>query len=280
MTTEIIGLLAETYIHPGTGQSAGAIDLPVARERVTQYPFIPGSSMKGALLDAVRTDGLDKKERNKLFGSVEAESDSKDVTGAGALLISDARLLLLPVRSLTSPYVWLTCPYLIERFRRDRERASKGGALPKVAPSADDKALAAGAGDLFLEERLFAVEGKPPEELAAAIGALIPHDDAHARLDRQLAIVADKAFAWFAEYALPVQARNVLDEGTKTSKNLWYEEALPPDTLMYFVVGERADGAAGKIAAHLVGRRYLQAGGNATVGQGWFVVRRVDGATS
>lgn len=268
MTTEIIGLLAETYIHPGTGQSAGAIDLPVARERVTQYPFIPGSSMKGALLDASRGNGLDT---DRLFGQQE---------NAGQLLISDARLLLLPVRSLTSPYVWLTCPYLIERFWRDLERAGKGVALPKVAPSADDKALAAGGGDLFLEERLFAVENKPPEELAAAIGTLIPHDDARGRLSRQLAIVTDKAFAWFAQYALPVQARNVLDEGTKTSRNLWYEEALPPDTLMYFVMGERADGAAGKIAAHLVGRRYLQAGGNETVGQGWFAVRRVDGAAS
>lgn len=266
MTTEIIGLLAETYIHPGTGQSAGAIDLPVARERVTQYPFIPGSSMKGALLDASRGNGLDT---DRLFGQQE---------NAGQLLISDARLLLLPVRSLTSPYVWLTCPYLIERFWRDSERAGKGVALPKVAPSADDKALAAGAGDLFLEERLFAVEDKSPEELVAAIGALIPHDDARSRLSRQLAIVTDKAFAWFAQYALPIQARNVLDEGTKTSKNLWYEEALPPDTLMYFVVGERADGAAAKIAAHLAERRYLQAGGNETVGQGWFAIRRVDGA--
>lgn len=268
MTTEIIGLLAETYIHPGTGQSAGAIDLPVARERVTQYPFIPGSSMKGALLDASRGNGLDT---DRLFGQQE---------NAGQLLISDARLLLLPVRSLTSPYVWLTCPYLIERFWRDWERAGKGVALPKVAPSADDKALAAGGGDLFLEERLFAVENKPPEELATAIGTLIPHDDARGRLSRQLAIVTDKAFAWFAQYALPVQARNALNPDTKTTKQggLWYEEALPPDTLMYFVMGERADGAAGKIAAHLVERRYLQAGGNETVGQGWFAIRRVDGA--
>jgi CRISPR/Cas system CMR subunit Cmr4 (Cas7 group RAMP superfamily) len=43
-------------------------------------------------------------------------------------------------------------------------------------------------------------------------------------------------------------------------------------------VGERADGATAKIAAHLVERRYLQTGGNETVGQGWFAVRRVDGA--
>ena len=142
------------------------------------------------------------------------------------------------------------------------------------------EALAASAGDLFLEERQFAVEGKPPEELVAPIGALIPHADARGRLARQLAIVTDKAFAWFAQYALPVQPRNVLDEGTKTSKNLWYEEALPPDTLMYFVVGERADGAAAKIATHVAKRRYLQAGGNETVGQGWFAIRRIDGAVS
>jgi len=271
MTTEIIGLLAETYIHPGTGQAAGAIDLPVARERVTQYPFIPGSSMKGALLDMARSNGLDKNEVDRLFGQQE---------NAGQLLISDARLLLLPVRSLTSPYVWLSCPYLIERYRRDMERAGKGGALPTVAPSADDKVLAMGAGDLFLEERLFTIEGKPSDALANAIGALIPHDDARGRLSRQLAVVTDKAFAWFAQYGLPVQARNVLDEGTKTSRNLWYEEALPPDTLMYLVVGERAHGAAAKIAAYLAERRYLQAGGNETVGQGWFAIRRVDGAAS
>lgn len=267
MTSEIIGLLAETSIHSGTGQSAGAIDLPVARERTTQYPFIPGSSMKGALLDATRADGLGGADR--LFGQQE---------NAGQLLISDARLLLLPVRSLTSPYAWLTSPYLIERFRRDMERAGKGSTTPTIAPLADDRVLAAGTGDLFLEERLFSIEGPPSADLITAIGQLIPHDEARSRLGRQLAIVADKAFAWFAQYALPVQARNVLDVNTKTSNKLWYEEALPPDTLMYFVVGQRADAAAMQIAAHLARRRYLQAGGDETTGRGWFAVRRVDGA--
>ena len=106
MSVEIIGLLAETYIHPGTGQAAGAIDLPVARERTTHYPFIPGSSMKGALLDAARMDGFEKKRLKRLFGSIETEDE--EVVGAGQLLISDARLLLLPVRSLSGPYCWLS----------------------------------------------------------------------------------------------------------------------------------------------------------------------------
>jgi CRISPR-associated protein Cmr4 len=265
MTTEIIGLLAETYIHAGTGQAAGAIDLPVARERTTQYPFIPGSSMKGALLDSSRGDGLDVE---RLFGKQE---------NAGQLLISDARLLLLPVRSLSSPYVWLTCPYLVERFSRDMERAGKAVRVETARPSGDEDAFAADDGGLFLEERLFKVERQPPQDLIGAIGALIAHDDARARLGKQLAVVTDKTFAWFAQYGLPVQARNVLHEETKTSKNLWYEEALPPDTLMYFIIGERGDGAAVTLADHIVKRRYLQAGGNETVGQGWFAVRRVDG---
>jgi CRISPR-associated protein Cmr4 len=270
MTTEIIGLLAETYIHPGAGQAAGAIDLPVARERTTQYPVIAGSGMKGALLDSARSNGL-AEETNRLFGQQD---------NAGQVLISDARLLLLPVRSLASSYFWLTCPYLLERFSRDAERAGKGIAVGDVAPSSDDKVLATDTGDIFLEERLFSVERPAPEALITAIGRLVPRDDTRARLGKQLAVITDDAFAWFAKYALPVQARNVLNEDTKTSKNLWYEEALPPDTLMYFVVGERANGAAAEIAAHLAGRRYLQTGGNETVGQGWFAVRRVEGAAS
>ena len=42
---------------------------------------------------------------------------------AGELLVSDARLLLLPVRSLTRSYRWITCPHLLERYRRDLVRA-------------------------------------------------------------------------------------------------------------------------------------------------------------
>lgn len=49
MSNVILGLLAETFIHSGIGHTEGAIDLPVAREAATDYPYIPGSSLKGAL---------------------------------------------------------------------------------------------------------------------------------------------------------------------------------------------------------------------------------------
>ena len=46
MNNAIIGMLAETCLHPGSGQTAGVIDLPVA-EKNNYYPVIPGSGLKG-----------------------------------------------------------------------------------------------------------------------------------------------------------------------------------------------------------------------------------------
>ena len=75
---------------------------------------------------------------------------------AGELLISDARLALLPVRSLTGTYRWVTCPHLIERYRRDMKRAGIDTVcdVPEVEPGS---ALADG------EQRLFSKkESSPP----------------------------------------------------------------------------------------------------------------------
>ena len=44
MASLIMGLLAETPIHPGAGRNLGVIDLPVAREAATDYPVLVGSS--------------------------------------------------------------------------------------------------------------------------------------------------------------------------------------------------------------------------------------------
>ncbi len=54
MKNLMIRMIAETSIHPGSGRSSGFVDLPVARESITQYPVIVGSSLKGALRDRAR----------------------------------------------------------------------------------------------------------------------------------------------------------------------------------------------------------------------------------
>ena len=201
MKTVILGLLAETSIHPGAGSDTGFVDLPVAREAATDYPVIVGSSFKGALLDQARRQSMDETLRNRIFG---------EQNNAGALLVSDVRLLLLPVRSLTSHYKWVTCPHLLERLQRDLKRAGRpdGGNVPTV-----DKGHFLGVGDdqLFLEERQFKKSGDAsvPKNVLTSLQLLISdttHKSTRDRLGNQVVILHDDDFAWFARSASSLAA--------------------------------------------------------------------------
>lgn len=266
MRSTIIGLLSETSIHPGTGQDVGFVDLPVAREAATDYPVLVGSSLKGALRDRARQDKNEEELVNRLFG----EQDS-----AGQLLIGDGRLLLLPVRSLTRSYCWVTCPHLLERFQRDLGRSGNTTADPSGVEVTEGSylGLAKDKSELYLEERQFSRGGDINDSVYRSLEGLIKHAETAQRLRDRLVILHDNDFVWFARYGLSVQARNVLDDVKKTSKNLWYEETIPPDALFYSLWGERTDGALEKLTSWFNTRPYLQVGGNETVGQGWFAVK-------
>ncbi|RMI19935.1 MAG: type III-B CRISPR module RAMP protein Cmr4, partial [Calditrichaeota bacterium] len=94
----LLTLHAVTFLHPGAGQSTGLVDLPVQRERHTGFPMLASSGLKGSLRDkAEQAWGRDNADVAVIFGSPEAGgSDSC----AGALIVSDARILAFPVRSL------------------------------------------------------------------------------------------------------------------------------------------------------------------------------------
>lgn len=242
----------------------GVVDLPVAREAATDYPVLVGSSLKGALRD--RASG-DTSTVERLFG----KSDR-----GGQVLISDGRLLLLPVRCLTGAFRWVTCPHLIERYRRDRIRAGLAAdfAVPTIAITAGTSrpALGIGGAPLFLEEREFVLVGAPETKLVDAIAETLHHDETTERLNERLVVLHDDDFAWFARYGLSIRARNVLDPETKQSKNLWYEETLPAETVLYALIAGRSEAALAELTGSFTTQPYLQAGGNETVGQGWFAV--------
>jgi CRISPR-associated protein Cmr4 len=265
----LLGLLAETSIHPGVGRNEGAIDLPVAREGATDYPFVPGSGLKGALRDYCR-EHAECNEKD-WFGPDNAES-------AGALLMSDARLLLLPVRSLSGVYRWVTCPHLLERLARDMKRIGIPPEFEVPQGPLEERFMGAGPTDpLFLEERSFSHHGEVPKDVKGTLKGLMYHESARGHVKGQLVLLNDRDFAWFARYGLPVQARNVLDEN-KTSENLWYEEALPSDTLMYGLISNRVRGKGDVTVFKKVLEEtpWVQVGGNETTGQGWFAVKIIE----
>jgi CRISPR-associated protein Cmr4 len=286
MRAEILGLLAETPLHPGVGQEEGAVDLPVAREEPFGIPVVPGSGLKGAMrekrwaqaYDAARQAGHDD-ERAREAADDNAGKDFGTTEEAGPLALSDARLLLLPVRALDRLYRWVTCPYVLERWARDLARVGSKLQPPKPPkkPPAEKAVLLAGDGSrVFLEGLDFEVwadEEGVIASIAASLGGLVGHQRVADRLADQLALVDDRVFEHFARHALPVAAHNVLDR-RKVSQNLFYEETLPADSLLYAVAAERTRGALGRLDGLFGDDAYLRLGGNETLGQGWCRVVR------
>ncbi|MGZ5481485.1 MAG: type III-B CRISPR module RAMP protein Cmr4, partial [Pyrinomonadaceae bacterium] len=126
MTAQLLYTHALSPLHAGTGQGIGVIDLPIAREKATGLPFLPGSSVKGSLRDVCSDD-----RRANLFGP---DKKNNPELHAGSVQFSDQRLLLLPVRSLKGTFAWVTSPYILNRFVRDAGDADADG-LAKPVPN-------------------------------------------------------------------------------------------------------------------------------------------------
>jgi CRISPR-associated protein Cmr4 len=280
--TALLGLLAETSIHAGAGQNAGVVDLPIQREAHTAWPVVFGSAVKGAL--RARADELNAPWLTAVFGPETANASDH----AGALLVGDARLLLLPVRSLTGHFKWVTCPALLKRFAADAERLGLEetfaiGRIPELPDGNAALLPPPGKTDaLYLEEFRFTPASGDFTAIIPALARLMGRDDAAQVLQTQLALVHDNRFSHLAQFATPVNAHVCIENKTKTVKPgaLWYEETLPPDTLLYVALQaqkvriEGSQKSAADILAHvtddLFGKRpYLQLGGNETVGMGW-----------
>lgn len=288
MHLELLGLIAETQIHAGTGRATGFIDLPIMREAHTGWPCVFGSAVKGALRCAAEQTPTARNWLADVFGP-----DTKNASDhAGALAVSDARLLLLPVRSLTSHYKWVTCPALLKRATDDARRAGKqvpDFTLP--APGADEAVTSAYEGPLYLEEFHFRARKTDLTALIGWLSGFVRDDDIQKKLEQQLAIVNNDLFAHIAQFATPVTPHIAIDNATKTVKSengsLWYEETLPPDTVLYLSLAasssrrKNAEIAASQIMEHTLSlfpaeRPYLQLGGNETTGMGWCRVSRVE----
>lgn len=140
-------LMTETSLHAGSGDNLGVVDLPIQRERITGFPKIESSSLKGGLreslevkigtdLSSVNTNcakihrvfgydegGLpDNKEKQlrELFIDVQ-QAPARDF--AGCLGFTDARLLLFPVKSARGVFAWTTCPLVLQRLYDDLHRS-------------------------------------------------------------------------------------------------------------------------------------------------------------
>jgi len=263
MNSTMIGLRAETSIHAGTGQNSGVIDLPIQREAHTGWPCVFGSAMKGAIrAHAEVRKQWPKNDIERVFGKADASASS-------GIAVTDARLLLLPVRSLTGHFKLCTCLPVLKRLLRDLRMSglSENASLPEQEPKAGQVYSVTAKGDIYLEE--FAFEQQPVELGLDAIITLLAKFGADAdALKRQLLIMREDDFADFCRTATAITPHICIeDKVNKTVKagGLWYEETLPPETLLYAILmgNEREE------VITMLADNYLQVGGNETVGMGW-----------
>ncbi len=288
---------ALTSLHPGSGAALGVVDLPVQRERHTQWPLIPASSLKGVLRDACRpSNDAGKPQWEAVFGPEKIEAGS-DSSYAGALSFTDARILAFPVRSLNGVFAWVTCPAVLERLVRDLKLAGVTSA-PKPVTLTDNNVatpqnpdLLVQGNQLVLEEYDFKATADGSKIAKWVAEHAVQDEDTKARLKSHLLVLPDNWFTHFVKTATEVVARIGLDYERKTVKKgaLFYQEFLPPETLFYalaFAEKSRSPNpqcslSAEKVSAylqkHVKDGAILQFGGDETIGKGICRIRLMNG---
>lgn len=272
MHTRPFLLHALSPLHAGTGHAADVIDLPIARMKATGIPLVPGSSIKGVLRDARRP--ADREKTEAVFGP----SDDP-AAHAGALVVGDARLLALPVRSFRGTFAWTTSPLLLVLAKRDLGDATNSLKVPEISghgARVTQGSVCVHNGRLYLEDLdLPAQDAQQITEWATLLAPLAsPGEDI---FTKRFAVVDDDTMTFLWETATQVDARVRLDEKTRTvaPRALWLEESLPPETVLVGLLA--ADRSRRQSMAMtpddvldfaLPEEEVLQLGGKATTGRG------------
>ncbi len=286
---------ALTPLHAGSGQAIGAVDLPIQRERHTQWPQVQASGVKGAFRDwfyrYYLNNGSDTPDAEtqcqhlteRIFGQAEEGGEGKEGQ-AGALALTDARLLAFPVRSQVAPFVWVTCPGVLSRLRRDLKLTSLNLEVPAGAPRNPDGFVAIQGDfpgkDVILEDLAVTREENPDltKTLAQTFETLAPQVE-------RLLLISDQHFSFLVRTATEVQAQIAIDPATGTTKtgSLRYQELLPADSVLYtlvFIAGERTAKENGRLLPEVIQdclcravSRHIQMGGDMTLGRGLLEVR-------
>lgn len=292
--TRMLFIYVETPLHAGSGRGLGAVDLPIQRERTTNYPIVQASSLKGRVRAEAKPQ-MDAQTHAAIFGP--ETSNASDY--AGAISFGDARVLLFPVRSLAGVFAWTTSVDVLERFKRAAQIANVefNIELPPEPPNENTAWVngdALKAGDsVVLEEFSFAHDTTHAEQVRA-IGEwlakhALPQGDQYKywrdELPKKLCILPENAFRDFVQYGTEVQTHIKIDPDKKTVSGsaLWTSESLPTDTLLYAPVmatdsrtkvngnGMKADQVLQRVVELKIDRTQL--GGDETTGQGFVALR-------
>jgi CRISPR-associated protein Cmr4 len=282
----ILSIYAETPMHPGSGSSINRpIDLPIQRERHTDFPFIQSSTLKGVLLNYAKT--------SKKFDNVDEIFGKPD--SAELVSITDAKLAAFPVRTLSGVFGWITCPLILNRLVMDVSPIL-GADIDinslKLKDSevlvANDSNVLSGNNVIIEDIRLTKTSDHDTSKIACLLSKLLPDEPSYSyiknKMAKDLIVVSDTLFKELVSLTTEVVARIKINQekGTAQEGALWYEEYLPTDTLLYsqILISSRANenNNNSTVTNKLMqlNKSVIQIGGDETVGKGLAKITMLD----
>lgn len=285
-------------IHAGSGNSTSVIDLPIQRERHTNWPHIQASGVKGAMREHYRKfrNGNDAIDVNLIFGSdksdksgesYNSENDGDKVNSQrnkdipGTISISDAKLLAFPMRSNVAPFVWVTCPSVLRRLKNDLcfagfDKTEKMEIADVYDLKESNARVLFGemSGKVVLEDAVVEVSNDNKESKKITDCYWFKQIFKNSK---RLLLISDDMFDYCASFCTEVQTQIKIDSesGTTSTGSLRYQELLPSDTVMYSVFYYTKPYSDSKFTAENMRdqveqtvKNFIQIGGDRTLGRG------------
>lgn len=252
-------------LHAGTGSDLGYIDLPIQREKHTGFPKVEASSLKGALREVFEEDRNIDYPSNTTQTKVKVGVDlafgpdnDKGDSHAGALGFTDARLLLFPVKSLKGIFAWVTCKRVLEKFKEELKLCNQvkpiqgiTDLIAKLTTIPDENTIgdlsllgisvANNQGKIVLEE--YSCKAKfdqNTKDFAIELNKTLKLDQLEKGLEKglekRLFVLSNDEFTDFVKLHTEVISRIVINDKTGTTDNLFNEEFLPAESVLYSLV--------------------------------------------
>ena len=280
---QLIHLKTITPLHVGGSFERSIVDLPIQREKPTQFPKIEASSWKGSLRHHVwkNKKGASEADIATWFGEEKGKETNEEKVGGkkGEVVFTDARILFFPVRSPQGIFAYVTCPFVMERYYRDYRAIGE-----KEENKFNLKAIKSPEVDTEDCNLIFSKDNKDfvvLEELRYEVTkqknlkkwlTLLPQAIQEEVKGRVICVPNDD-FTYFVKHSTEISTRIRISAETGTVEDgaLFTEEYVPAEAFFYTAL---LNGT--KLLDHI--EPIVQVGGNATLGKGMLQVIKREGA--
>ncbi|MEZ2239638.1 type III-B CRISPR module RAMP protein Cmr4 [Microcoleus sp.] len=230
----------------GTSQEGNLVG--IARESHTDLPYLPSSSIRGRLRAATP-----EIHRTKLWGNTiddvtsaianlnytqestqnqtTTPSTSTVVTNLiqGALWVGDAALVWFPVPSLSHGVVWISSHFLLRRWMR---LTNSKLPIPEVGSFSKGNSK-----NLYLKDAIFKATDLKEWNEQNQWRQYLPAGSQETNTISQVLVLSDQDCQVLIQSSLWRQVKVKLDEKKNVDGGFRYEEAIPPETVMFFPWG-------------------------------------------